>query len=226
MIPKEEGKVGRISRPCGAVALLLMTTCIMTSCFPLDTQAQRGSARRYKAPRPVPFSQSWRGERPGYYIYSGFVRTSSRIPKARNSMCRLDVLLDGPPELPYEILGIVSAEKIGPALVGLRGGEEQAVGWLKAKACRIGASAIYDIDTKSQWFSFRERLVRSIRGTAVAAIYLRSAPAKASASVEPVPGDSNEQWDQLSDDDEPVEQGQEQEPSNSRDDQTFTPWLD
>ena len=98
------------------------------------------------------------------------------------------------------------------------------MGWLKAKACRIGASAIYDIDTKAQWFSFRDRLVRSIRGTAVAAIYLRSASSKATTAFEPVQGESDEQSDRLSEDDEPVEPAQE--PTKSRGDQTFTPWLD
>lgn len=216
--------MGRKSKRLRAVMPLLVTTCFMGSCFPLDSSSQRGTVRRYKAPRSVPFSQSWRGERPGYYIYSGFVRTSSRTPKARSSMCRLDVLLDGPPELPYEILGMVSAEKIGPALVGLRGGEEQAVGWLKAKACRIGASAIYDINTKSQWLSFRDRLVRSIRGTAVAAAYLQTRPSKVKAPLETGASEPDEQWEQHSEDGEPGQQ--EREPTKSNDGTTFSPWLD
>jgi hypothetical protein len=52
---------------------------------------------------------------------------------------------------------------------------EQALGWIQTKACRVGATAVYDIATDSQWFEFRDRLVRSIRGSAVAVIYLPTA---------------------------------------------------
>jgi hypothetical protein len=133
------------------------------------------------------------------------------------------VLLDGPPELPYEILGFVSAEKIGPALVGLRGGEEQAIGWLKAKACRSGASAIYDIETASQWLSFRDRLVRSIRGTAIAAIYIRSRPSKARPTLDIEATQSEDQGEAPSGDGQ--QRRETQEPSETRD-ALIPAWLD
>jgi hypothetical protein len=143
------------------------------------------------------------------------------------------VLLDGPPELPYEILGIVSAEKIGPALVGLRGGEEQAVGWLKAKACRAGASAIYEVKTQSQWFSFRDRLVRSISGTAVAAVYLQSRPVKSTpvppppVKVEPSeqPAEESQEEEQGQPPGEDTQQGEQGQPSEERD-ALIPAWLD
>jgi len=218
--------VGVYSRLFTFFGVLIAVTAASFGCIPMGGSSERTAVRRYRPPRPVPTSKSWRGERPGYYIYTGFVRTSSRLPKARSSKCRIDVLLDGPPELPYEILGLVSVEKIGPALVGLRGGEEQAVGWLKSKACRVGATAIYDVKTDGQWFEYRDRLVRSIRATAVAAIYIQ-APAVPGRSVPPAPPAPPTEGTQDQQSAPPGEEGQGQE--GARPPASSTPptvWLD
>jgi len=147
-----------------AALWLLVVIAFLTACAP--------PAVTYGPLRSVGGSRVRHVEREGYKVYSGFIRTTSRLPRKRPATCRVDVILDGHPGIPYEVLGYISVERVGPRMARLRGGEEQAVGWLRAKACRVGASAIFDVRTESEWFEAQRQTVRSVSGTAVAVYYL------------------------------------------------------
>lgn len=120
--------------------------------------------------------------RAGYREYTGFLPTTDRPAAAREEGCEVEVLLEDEPSRPHVVLGMISAERVGQAILEMPGGEEQAIGWLLPVACRVGGHVIYSIETGSE----REAYVgRSLRAHAIVAAYTDAAAAPVAAPPPP-----------------------------------------
>jgi hypothetical protein len=127
---------------------------------------------------------------------SAFTATSAIEAPARPADCHLDLVLDRHPERPYVVLGRVSSSWVGRGRAAARTSEAEVMRHLARAACRAGAHVLFLVETSSQDHPSpqgRAYFVRSLRGTAVAAVYVRPSgrlepPPTAPRSVIRVPG--------------------------------------
>lgn len=140
-----------------------------------------GGCAGFQRARPAPRTASRGPEVATDFTPSAAVAAPSRPPD-----CYLDVVFDRSPERPYVVIGRVSASWLGRGRVALAATEAEVVPLLRREACRAGAHVIFSIETSSQDHLLLgrrgPRLARSVRGTAVAAVYVRP-----SGHLEPPP---------------------------------------
>ena len=101
----------------------------------------------------------------------------------RAADCHLDLVLDRSPERPYIVIGLVAAIWTGTDRQALNSNDSQIVPQLRARACQAGGHALFHVSTHYQddWIPrtssprppHRNALVRTIRGTALVAVYVR-----------------------------------------------------
>ena len=120
----------------------------------------------------------------GYREYTGFMPTTDRVLVAREPGCQVDVVLEGSPERAHVIVGMVTAERVGGALIEQGGGEEQAIAWLREGACGAGGHVIFGLDTSTDRHAYGGR---SIRGRAIVAVYEGQQPAGSTEAPAPPP---------------------------------------
>ncbi len=105
-------------------------------------------------------------------VHTGFTATAGLQSKARADDCFIDVVLDGRPDRPYQVIGRITTTSSMPGIFALGENEEIALARMKREACRVGAHVIFNIGTDSQGHWGYRHYSRSTRGGATVAVYV------------------------------------------------------
>jgi len=155
-------------------AATLGLTATVLGCAVTTPQATEPSAQGWMGTHETAASQRQ---------YTGFQLTASEPQAALEPGCPVDIILDGAPERAYSVLGLASVERVGAAISELPGGQEHVIEWLRPVACAAGGNVLFDLRTATDWAPY---VGRSIRGTAVVAVYTDGAMPPAPV-VQPAP---------------------------------------
>ncbi|MEO1231194.1 MAG: hypothetical protein AAFZ18_20050 [Myxococcota bacterium] len=114
--------------------------------------------------------------------HSSFIPSSDLAVAARPKDCHIDIVFDGKPTRPYEVIGRVATDSTAPGLFALDENQDKAFERMREKACEVGGHVLFGIGTGSngQWND--DGYSRSTQGAAIVAVYVDP-----SGSVLPAP---------------------------------------